>query len=64
MHPSIRHYAIRVDRDDVVVEVPAYSSYRASRIEALRRDGAGHSLRDKLWGAARAGRRSSAPATA
>jgi hypothetical protein len=38
MHPSIRHYAIRVDRDNALERaVPAHHSYRSVRLEARRR---------------------------
>jgi hypothetical protein len=65
MHPSIRHYSIRVERDDVVVDVPAHGGSRRTHAETLRLDGDRRSLRDRLWGAARrSGRRRSAPAPA
>jgi hypothetical protein len=57
MHPSIRHYAIRVDRDDVVVDLPAHRSYRSVQLEQRRAHGERRSLRDRIWSAG-LGRRS------
>jgi hypothetical protein len=45
MHPSIRHYAIRVDRDLVTGEhIPAHRSYRSVRVQARRIEAGSPSL--------------------
>ena len=37
MHPSLRHYAIRIDRDEALARaVPAHRTYRSVRLEARR----------------------------
>jgi hypothetical protein len=66
MHPSIRHYAIRVDRDLVIGEhIPAHRSYRSVRVQARRIETGTPSLTGRLRAAlGLTGSSSSAGATA
>jgi hypothetical protein len=49
MHPSIRHYAIRVDRDAAIdQDIPAHRSYRSVRVEARRIEDGTPSLTGRL----------------
>jgi hypothetical protein len=49
MHPSIRHYAIRVDRDAVIGrDIPAHLSYRSVRVQTRRIDTGKSSLTARL----------------